>query len=73
MFLSSVEALFLRSLIASHLSSLFCFSVRLGDRFSVPAHTRRERCAEFWSRLAEGHRAAARSGLDQNEHSAMLE
>ena len=49
------------------------FSVRLKRRFSVPACSWAPRRAQRWSRLAEGHRGAARSGLDRREHGARLD
>jgi hypothetical protein len=41
-------------------------------RFFVPAHKIPRRRAELQSSLAEGHREAARSGLDGSEHGATL-
>jgi hypothetical protein len=49
------------------------FSVRLKRRFSVPACSWAPRRAQRWSRLAEGHREAARRGLDRREHGARLD
>jgi hypothetical protein len=66
----------LRSLIAAPIASPFNkarFSVRLKRRFSVPACGIRQRRAQLRSRLAEGHREAARSGLDGSEHGATLD
>jgi hypothetical protein len=54
------------------LQSLWSFSVRLKRRFSVPACTIGGRRAQRRSRLAAGHRGAARSGLDGREHGASL-
>ena len=60
----------------SHLQGLsepkaFLFGGR--DRFSAPACNLQQRRAQLPSRLAEGYREAARSGLDGSEHGATLD
>ena len=49
-----------------------CFLVRLSRRFLVPATRFTGTAAQLLSRLAKGHRAAARSGLDSSEHGSIL-
>jgi hypothetical protein len=58
----------------SHNGKASCdsFSVWLKRRFSVPACDSAPRRAQWRSRLTEGHRGAAQSGLGGRKHGAML-